>query len=504
MTNSIRRRVLLLVMSVLALTLAVLAVWSYRDAGHEIEEVFDAQLAQSARLLAGLASRDLRRGRHDSLQSALNEVGAPPASPGQERGTAHEYEGKLGFVVFDAQGGVLLHSASMPLNGFADVRIERTRPAGERAPERPDSAAALLGVPAGYHDAVIDRERWNVFLLEDRGGGTWILVGDRADVRGELAGQIAFRSMVPELVSLPVLAVLVWLAVGWGLRPLQRMAQLLKSRDPDNLSPLVLPRLPDELEPAVASLNRLLGQVAELLDRERRFLSYAAHELRTPLAVLRLQASNALQAPDPLDREQALVQLDRSVVRATRLVEQLLALARLEPGAVRVDAVRLDLATVVRNEIAELGTMAFDRGQEVTLDVDEGQDFHVRADESCMLILLQNLISNAVRHTPEQGQVRVWLHATPDAVEMHVQDSGPGVPPPLRARVFERFFREGPGQGAGLGLSIVSRIVELHGGQVALRDSPLGGLDVVVTLPRRHDRIGPTMTASGPPVDGAP
>jgi two-component system sensor histidine kinase QseC len=203
--------------------------------------------------------------------------------------------------------------------------------------------------------------------------------------------------------------------------------------------------------------------------------------------VLRLQADNAVRAPDPADRELALKQLDRSVVRATRLVEQLLALARLEPGAVRLQADRLDLAAVVRNEIAEIGSMAFDRGQELTFEVDEGSDFHLQADEASLQILLQNLISNAVRHTPEGGQVRVWLDAVPGAMELHVQDSGPGVPPAMRSRVFERFFREGPGQGAGLGLSIVSRIVELHGGQVALRDSPLGGLDVVVTLPRNGE-----------------
>lgn len=484
MTHSIRRRILLLVMSVLAATLAVLAVWSYRDAQHEIEEVLDAQLAQSARLLAGLASRDVARGGRDALQSALDRAGEAPGRSGQAPRFAHEYEGKLGFVVLDSKGEVLLHSASMALGAFGDVRIGPSRPAGERAPPSQAPMAALLGVPAGYHDAVIRGERWNVFLLDDPGGETWILVGDRADVRDELAGQIAFRSMVPELIGLPVLALLVWLAVGWGLRPLRQMAQLLKSRHPENLSPLVLERLPDELEPAVASLNRLLVQVTELLERERRFLSYAAHELRTPLAVLRLQASNAVQAPDAADRAAALAQLDRSVARATRLVEQLLALARLEPGAVHLDLARLDLAALARNEIAELGAMALDRGQEVTLDVDDGQDLHVRADESCLAILMQNLISNAVRHTPEKGQVRVWLHALPDAVEVHVQDSGPGVPPESRARVFERFFREGPGQGAGLGLAIVARIMELHAGRIELRDSPLGGLDVVATLPR--------------------
>jgi two-component system sensor histidine kinase QseC len=483
-TNSIRSRILLLVMSVLAVSLAALAVWSYRDAEHEIEEVFDAQLAQSARLLAGIASRDMAGDGHGPLQSALNRAATPADAPEEARRFAHEYEGKLGFVVFDAKGGVLLHSASVPLGEFREVRIERSREAGEHPAERPVSAAALLGVRAGYHEATILGQRWNVFLLDDPGSAHWILVGDRADVRDELAGHIAFRSMLPELLGLPVLALLVWLAVGWGLAPLQGMAHLLKSRDPGNLSPLVLEKLPDELEPAVASLNRLLMQVTDLLEREKRFLSYAAHELRTPLAVLRLQADNAVRAADPADREQALKQLDRSVARATRLVEQLLALARLEPGAESLNAVPLDLAAVVRNEIAEIGTMALDRGQDITLEVDEGQDFHLQADEPSLLILLQNLISNAVRHTPEGGQVRVWLHAAPDAVEMHVQDSGPGVPPELRAQVFERFFREGPGQGAGLGLSIVSRIVELHRGLVTLRDSPLGGLDVVVTLPR--------------------
>lgn len=488
MTNSIRSRILLLVMSVLALSLAVLAVWSYRDGEHEVEEVFDAQLAQSARLLAGIASLDVGAEGHRPVQSALNR--AAPADAGEQaQRFAHEYEGKLGFVVLDAKGVALLHSASIPIGDFREVRIERSRTAGERGPV--PATTALLGVPAGYHEAQIVGERWNVFLLDDPASGHWILVGDRADVREELAGQIAIRSMLPELVGLPVLALLVWLAVGWGLKPLQGMAQVLKSRDPDNLSPLLLERLPDELEPAIASLNRLLMQVTELLDREKRFLSYAAHELRTPLAVLRLQADNAVRAPDPADRELALKLLDRSVVRATRLVEQLLALARLEPGAIRLNLVRLDLAEVVRNEIAEIGSMAFDRGQELTLEADEGRDFHLRADEASLQILLQNLISNAVRHTPERGQVRVLLDALPDAVELHVQDSGPGVPPEMRSRVFECFFREGPGQGAGLGLSIASRIVELHGGQVALRDSPLGGLDVVVTLPRYTDEASP-------------
>lgn len=177
-------------------------------------------------------------------------------------------------------------------------------------------------------------------------------------------------------------------------------------------------------------------------------------------------------------------QLDRSVSRATRLVEQLLALARLEPGASDLKPVTADLLPVVRNEIAELSPLALDRGLEIMLLAEESADHRASVDEQAMQILLQNLISNAVRHSPPAGRVQVRLVAGGDCVEIHVEDSGPGVPAEQRERVFERFYSEGPSRGAGLGLAIVARIVELHRGRVELRESALGGLDAVVTLRR--------------------
>lgn len=469
MTGSIRSRVLLVVTGVLAFSLAALALWSYRDAGHEIEEVFDAQLAQSARLIARTAL-------------AAGEAGTPALDDGAR--ISPEYEGKLGWVVFDREGRALLASASAPVADVGDIRFVRERVVGESARLAPDRQAALRGIPAGYHEVLIGGRRWNAYLIDHRGGERWILVGDREDVRSELAGQIALRSMLPEIVGIPVIAALIWLAVGWGLAPLGQMARLLRSRDPGNLAPLVLERLPAELEPAVASLNRLLGQVTGLLEREKRFLSYAAHELRTPLAVLRLQADNALNAPDPADREASLRQLDRSVSRATRLVEQLLAMARLEPGTVSLELAEVDLLAFARREVAELGPMALDRGQDLSLEAEEGADHRVPADEACLESLLQNLLANAIRHAPPGGALRVRLVARPEAVEVHVEDSGPGIAPGMRERVFERFFREGPAQGAGLGLAIAARVAELHGGRIALGTSPLGGLDAVATLPR--------------------
>jgi two-component system sensor histidine kinase QseC len=291
--------------------------------------------------------------------------------------------------------------------------------------------------------------------------------------------------------------------------------------------------------------------VTALLERERRFLAYAAHELRTPLAVLRIHAQNALQAPDPDDRDGALRQLEAGIDRATRVVAQLLTLARLEPDAGGRHLAPVDLLALARQELAELTPLALEHDQELALEVEgEGEaaeagdpgdqpepaaigetddkadagemgdlrkvgavakerhdggaggrnargtggarpaDFGLVADAPALGILLQNLVSNAVQHTPPGGRIRVVLEGDAEAVVLRVQDSGPGVAPELRGKVFERFFRAGGGSGAGLGLSIVARIVELHHGTITLGDSPLGGLEVWVRLPRATEDAG--------------
>jgi two-component system sensor histidine kinase QseC len=233
-----------------------------------------------------------------------------------------------------------------------------------------------------------------------------------------------------------------------------------------------------------AALNRLLMQVNQLLNQEKRFIADAAHELRTPLAVLRIHAQNALQAPDPADRNDALRQLGGGVERATRVITQLLTLARLDPNVVQLAMVKLDLLGFVRNELAELIPLSLDRQQELNLDADESADYQLLADGPSLDTLLQNLVSNAVQYTPPGGRIQVQLQAQADAVLLRIQDSGPGVEAALRDKLFERFYRQGSGQGAGLGLSIALRVVELHRGSISLNASPLGGLEVCVRLPR--------------------
>ena len=483
--RSIRSRTLVLVLGLLAVSMTLISFKSYRDARHEIEELFDAQLAQSARLIAGMVGRDMSAEERQALQEALDEAVSAP----YDRSRGHRYESKLAFQVLDDAGFVLLHSASAPPGLLNDLL-------GRLTSGRADPPLALSDLASrlpGYHDVPVDRLGWRVFVLQDVRDGLWVLVGEREDVRGELVSSITLRSLVPDLIGLPLIAVLVWLAIGWGLQPLQKMAALIKTREPETLTPLLLTPLPRELEPVVAALNRLLHQLDTLLEREKRFLADAAHELRTPLAVLRIHAQNALDAPDPADRAEALRQIGGSVERTTRVVAQLLTLARLEPGT-QAPMRETDLHAFVIDGLAELTPLALERRQELVLDADQHADFRITVDGPAIGVLLQNLVGNAIQYTPEGGQIRVRLQAHPTFLLLCVQDSGPGVPASERERLFDRFVRLGGGEGAGLGLSIVKRVVELHHGRIEIRDSPLGGLDFQVRLPREQGAARASVT----------
>jgi two-component system sensor histidine kinase QseC len=466
--RSIRNRTLVLVLGILLLSLSLISWRSYRDARHEIEELFDAQLAQSARLVQGLVMHEMEPSARQALQSALDAA----VNARRDQGVpGHDYETKLGFQVYAADGSSVLQSAGAPNGALQELA-------------KTDSAPPFSGLSGGYHDVQLDGHAWRLFLLQDREDDLWILVSERDDVRGELVGKIAGRSLLPDLIGLPLLALLIWLAVGLGLRPLAHMAQLLKSRDPDNLAPLLLAPLPQELEPVAASLNRLLQQVNQLVEREKRFIADAAHELRTPLAVLRVHAQNALQAGSDAERDESIKQLLAGVDRTTRVVTQLLTLARLEPSAQQLRLAPLDLCRLTRDTLAELTPLAIAREQELALEVDEHADCTLTGDAASLATLLQNLVGNALAYTPTGGRVEVQLRSTAEHLILEVADSGPGIAPDLRAQLFERFVRFGDGRGAGLGLSIVARIAELHGATVELLDSALGGLRVVVRIPR--------------------
>ncbi|RTQ99176.1 ATP-binding protein [Halomonas nitroreducens] len=457
--RSIRRRTLGIVLLVFGLSMLVIGVTSYRDAAHEVEELFDARLTQNARLLEGLMRAPLPDDRRDALLASL-ESALQRADRADKRIAGHRYESKLTFQVWRGDT-LLLRSASAPAQPFTPLRD-------------------------GYEDVQLDDHAWRVYALSGSDDGLRVLVGEREDVRGELVRLIALRTLMPDLVGLPVLGLLLWWAIGWGLRPLSRMADQIRSRDPHNLRPLPASPLPRELATIAGALNRLLERIRDLRTREKRFIADAAHELRTPLAVLDLHAQNALATSDPDDRREALTQLRDGVARATRLVTQLLTLARLDPEQEAGAAgQRVDLLHETREALAELMPLAADRGQDIQLDADEHSDWTLTAEPGAIATLLQNLVGNALQHSPQGARVRVSLSASPHLLDLTVDDQGSGIPTAQRAQVLERFHRAGPGAGAGLGLSIVDRLVQRHGGHLELDEAPGGGLRVVARLPRR-------------------
>ncbi len=336
----------------------------------------------------------------------------------------------------------------------------------------------------GFATVATSEGRWRVFGVQAL--TKVIQVAQPMSVRQQRAAELALQTLKPFALLLPVLALLIWLAVGHALEPLQRLTAQVKARRVDALDSLPDTRLPDEVHPVVSALNDLLARLRAALERERAFMADAAHELRTPLTALHLQMGMLARASGDLERAAAMETLSAGVQRAIRLVEQMLALARQEPRAeAQRVAVRLD--DLAREIVAELVPLA-DAGR-IDLGVSAAQPASVYGDPDALRTLLRNLVDNAARYTSAGGRVDVSvevLAGDTGGARLTVSDDGPGIPAAERARVFDRFYRRAGTSppGSGLGLSIVSTIAQGHGASITLADGSSGkGLSVTVTFP---------------------
>jgi two-component system OmpR family sensor kinase len=316
-----------------------------------------------------------------------------------------------------------------------------------------------------------------------------IQVAQPLSVREKRAAELALRTLVPFALLLPVLALMIWLAVGHALKPLERLTSLVKARRVNALEPLPDARLPDEVQPLVGALNELLVRLAAALGRERAFMADAAHELRTPLTALHLQMDMLARASGEAERGAAMQQLSEGVQRAIRLVEQMLALAREEPRT-PPRHVPVALAPLAREVIADLLPLADAR--RIDLGVSAARPLSVSGDPDALRTLLGNLVDNAVRYSEAGGRVDVSVEEGGSAAAAHaelaVTDSGPGIPPEERGRVFDRFYRRAGSAppGSGLGLAIVKAIADAHGATLTLTAGLDGrGLRVIVSFPPR-------------------
>jgi len=431
--TSLRHKLLAWLLAVVLIA-GMAAAWGvYRQARVELDEVFDYHLRQMA-----LSVRDR------SFDGLLVEP--------------ETLTGEFDFVI--------------QVWGRDGVRLYFSQP-----------HAALPGlVRLGYDTVQAGSTTWRVFAIQER--GFTIQVAQPMGIRNRLAANSALGTLSPFLLLLPLLGLLVWFTVGRELRPLETVARAVSQRSATALDPLPTGPLPDEVRPLVSALNDLLVRLGRVLAAQRDFVADAAHELRTPLAALTLQIQLAERAVSDAERVAAFTVVKSGLARATRVVEQLLTLARQSPDAAERAPLPVDLVELARRVVAERLPLA--DAKFIDLGVSGAEQLTVMGDAEGLRILLANLIDNALRYAPQQGRVDVCIRRADDGAVLEVVDNGPGIPVAERERVFDRFYRRVDNEipGSGLGLAIVRDIAERHRASVALEDAPGGrGLAVRVRFP---------------------
>lgn len=313
-----------------------------------------------------------------------------------------------------------------------------------------------------------------------------VQVAQPESLRNALARDLSLRMSLPVLLLMPLLALLTAWVLGRGLAPIALTSRRVSDRDAARLDPLPIDGVPQELAPLVEQINGLLRRLSDSLDGQRRFFADAAHELRSPVAALALQAQIAARAQAPAERAAAHRELAQGIERAGRLVQQLLDLARLEPGVRGEAPAQLDVARLAREVVGSHAAQAESQG--VDLGADAPRAAMVTGAPTEIRSLIANLVDNSLRYAPGGSDVTVAVRALGGAVEIEVADTGPGIPPEERGRVLERFQRAAGDatSGTGLGLPIAKAVAERHGGSISLADAHPGrhppGLSVRVVL----------------------
>ncbi|PXX49574.1 ATP-binding protein [Aquitalea magnusonii] len=443
---TLQRRLAVLLLITVPLIWLVSTVVAAYAAHHEVDELYDTQLTLFARQLLSVNMGEHGEGELPVLPKTKKLI------RGGDRGDTEDDD--IGVAVWNEQGDLLLSD-------------------GKGRHFRFDAARRGFYTVSGQDD----KDEWRLFYLPAPDGSRLVAVGQRQKLRHEVVRKVIQGQLLPWLLGLPVLLLLILWAVRQGLRPLQLLADNLARRSPLEHSPLP-ENVPGEVLPMVRALNALLARIAAAMEHERRFTADAAHELRTPLAALQVQAEVMALMPDEAGRQHALGQLQQGIGRATRLVEQLLALSRLDPLQGLPAAQPVDWAVVCRDAMADVSAAAAAKNMQLQLHWQDSaaQVLPLAGDATLLTLMLRNLLDNAVRYCPPGACIELQAAAT----GLLVRDNGPGIAPEWLARVHERFFRP-PGQdmpGSGLGLSIVERIASLHGLRLQLANRPEGGLQV--------------------------
>jgi len=335
--------------------------------------------------------------------------------------------------------------------------------------------------PRGFSKTMIDGRQWRLFGAQS--GGRFVVAAQPAGVRDAAARKISVRILLPSLAVIPIAGFMILLAVAYGLRPLVRITSDLHARSHRDLSPIDANRLPPDISPVVHALNDLMQRMGRIIAAQRNFIADAAHELLTPLTALRLQTHLLARAETPQRQREAISELQGGVSRTLQLARQLLTLARHGADADGRPSAPVDLEHVARNVLAIHQSLAQAKSIRTELAV-EGI-CEIPGHEDALATMVSNLVENAIKYTDIDGTVRVHLRHSGERVLLEIEDSGPGIPPPERERVFDRFYRRSGNttSGSGLGLAIAREIAARHAAAITLESSnSLGGLNACVSF----------------------
>ncbi|WP_312189007.1 quorum sensing histidine kinase QseC [Leclercia sp.] len=435
----LRLTLLFLVLSLTAWFAASLVAW--QQTSEKLDKLFDTQQMLFAKRL---------------LTMDLDEIRAPERMREVPKKAKHGHldDDALAFAIYTPDGKMVLND-------------------GENGREIPYHYRR-----EGFDNGQLndDNDDWRFLWLTAPDGKYRVVVGQEREYRQEMALEVVRSQLTPWLVALPVMLLVLIVLLSRELWPLKKLAQTLRARSPDATDQLPTHGVPAEVSPLVDALNQLFTRTGEMMARERRFTSDAAHELRSPLTALKVQTDVAqLSLDDPQAQAKALDQLHAGIDRASRLVEQLLTLSRLDSLENLDDVEPLKMADLLQSAVMDIYHPAQQAGIEIRLNIHD--PLVTRTGQQLLLsLLVRNLLDNAVRYSPRGSVVEVTL----DTHSFTVRDTGPGIAPEALARLGERFYRP-PGQdqtGSGLGLSIVKRIATLHRMQVSLRNGQDGGFEV--------------------------
>ena len=431
--RSIRARLLIgLLGSVLAVQL-IMYLLIYARIEDEIDDLFDGELERSA-LSAGFVAPQT------FIPTPVRKVENP-----QE---------EMVISVFHASSGVPAYQ-TYPLRG-----IPRS-------------------TPTGFSKLSLGGRQWRLFGSEV--GSQFVVAAQPKDVRDRAARRITLRSLLPSLGALPLAALMIWIAVAYGLRPLVRIAQDLRNRSHRDLLPLDVSRLPPDIAPLAEALNDLMERLAGIIATQRTFIADAAHELLTPLTALQLQAQMLSRSKTPSRQREAMAELQGGVSRTLQLARQLLTLARHDADSEMVDTTQVDLATVIQRVVSIHQPLATEKALRTEVGIQAGAV--VLGSEEALSILVSNLLDNSIKYTERDGRLLIRLRPASTGAVLTIEDSGPGIPVEERERVFDRFYRRRDTRvtGNGLGLAIAKEIAVRHGASIFLDSSEaLGGLSARV------------------------